>query len=105
MPKLIAALLIGIAAGIIDIIPMIIQKLNKYAIWSAFAHWVVLGFIISYIELPVSPWLKGLIVGAISSIPILILVSEEDKKAIPPILIMSIILGAAVGIASAKFAV
>lgn len=105
MPKILAALLIGIGAGIIDVIPMIIRKLNKYATWSAFAHWVILGFIISYIDLPVSPWLKGLIVGVISSIPILILVSEEDKKAIPPILIMSIIMGVAVGIASAKFAV
>ncbi len=105
MPKLIAAVLIGVAAGIIDIIPMIIQKLNKYATWSAFTHWVVLGFIISYVQLPVSSWLKGLIIGVISSIPVLILVSEEDKKSIFPILAMSIILGIGVGIASAKFAV
>lgn len=84
---------------------MIIQKLNKYATWSAFAHWVVLGFIISYVQLPVSPWLKGLIIGVISSIPVLILVSENEKKSILPILSMSIILGVGVGIASAKWAI
>ena len=105
MPKLIAALLIGVAAGIIDITPMIMQKLNKHAIWSAFTHWVVLGFIISYVELPVAPWLKGLIIGVVLSIPVLIIVSEKDKKSILPILTMSVILGILVGIASVKFAI
>ena len=80
MPKLIAALLIGIFAGIIDIIPMIIQKLNKYATISAFVHWVILGFIISYIELPVVPWLKGLIIGVISSIPVLVASAKGRQR-------------------------
>jgi len=105
MPKLIAALLIGVAAGIIDITPMIMQKLNKHALWSAFTHWVILGFIISYIVIPVAPWLKGLIIGVVLSIPVLIIVSEKDKKSILPILMMSAILGVFVGIAAAKFAI
>jgi len=35
MNEILIALLIGIVAGIIDIIPMIIQKMNKYANLSA----------------------------------------------------------------------
>ena len=58
MSKLSISLIIGIIAGIIDVTPMIIQKLDKYACLSAFVHWVILGIVISYIEMPVAPWLK-----------------------------------------------
>lgn len=105
MSKLMMAILIGIIAGIIDAIPMMIQKLDKHATWSAFVHWVVMGIIISYIQIPFSPWLKGLVVAELSAIPVIIIVAKEDKKSIVPILIMSAILGILVGITTAKFAV
>ncbi|MBI5042579.1 MAG: hypothetical protein HZC10_01835 [Nitrospirae bacterium] len=104
MSKLSISLIIGIIAGVIDIAPMIIQKLDKYACISAFVHWVILGIVISYIEMPLSPWLKGIIISLLSALPIVILVSKEDPKSIIPIFAMSIILGAGVGIATAKFA-
>ncbi len=105
MTRLLVSLLIGVVAGIIDVIPMVIQKMDKYANWSAFVHWVVLGIFISYIQMPMAPWLKGLLVAELAALPIVIVVSKEDKKAWIPILIMSAILGALVGIAAAKFAV
>ena len=46
MDKILIALLIGVVAGLIDVIPMIIQKMEKSANLSAFSHWVVLGLII-----------------------------------------------------------
>lgn len=105
MSKLLISLLIGIIAGVIDVIPMMIQKLDKYANWSAFFHWVIMGIFISYIEISFSPWLKGLVVALLGIIPVLIIVSKEDKKSVIPISIMSAILGILVGIATAKFAV
>ncbi len=105
MSKLLVSLLIGVVAGIIDVTPMVIQKMDKYANWSAFVHWVVLGIFISYIQMPMAPWLKGLLVAELAALPIVIIVSKEDKKAWIPILIMSAILGALAGIAAAKFAV
>jgi riboflavin transporter FmnP len=104
MIKLFISLGIGAAAGIIDIIPMIIQKLDKFSNWSAFVHWLVLGVVISYIQLPMSPWLKGLVVAEISALPIIILMLKNDPKSIIPILVMSAILGIAVGVATNKFA-
>ena len=105
MSKLIVSIIIGIMAGIVDVIPMIIQKLDKHANWSAFIHWVIMGVIISYIQIPVSPWLKGLIVAELSALPVVIIVSKEDQKAIIPIVVMSAILGVLVGITTAKFAI
>ncbi len=105
MHKLLISLLIGIVAGIIDVIPMIIQKIDKHANISAFVHWVILGIIISYIKIPFAPWLKGLIIAELSALPIVILVAKDDIKSIIPILIMSAILGILVGITTTKFAV
>lgn len=103
MNSILIALLIGTIAGIIDVIPMIIQKLDKYANWSAFVHWVVLGLIIPFVDWNIAPWLKGLIIGELGALPIMILVFAEDKKALLPIVIMSAILGIGVAIAGAKF--
>lgn len=41
MDRLLLSLLIGIVAGIIDIIPMIIKKLPKYSTCSAFVYYLV----------------------------------------------------------------
>ncbi len=102
MTKLLVVLFIGFIAGIIDIIPMIIQKLDKYAIISAFVHWIVLAFLISYIVLPMPAWLKGLIIAELAALPILVLVWKDDPKSVIPIVIMSAILGLLVGIVTAR---
>lgn len=103
MSKLFISIFIGVLAGIIDVVPMLIQKLDKYACASAFVHWIIMGVIISYIDLPMSPWLKGLVVAEISAIPVLILVAKEEPVSIIPIVVMSAILGVIVGISTAKF--
>jgi hypothetical protein len=103
MNNILVALVIGIIAGIIDIIPMVVQKMKKDAILSAFTHWVVLGLIIPFVAWNVTPWIKGLIIAEITAIPILFIVAAKDKKAIIPISIMSAILGVAVGLAGAYF--
>jgi len=99
MENILIALIIGVVAGLIDVIPMIIQKLDKTACWSAFIHWVVLGLIIPFVGWDIQPWLKGLIIGELTVIPVIIIVSTKDKKAIIPILIFSAILGTGVAIA------
>ncbi|MBI9093024.1 MAG: hypothetical protein JEZ12_27740 [Desulfobacterium sp.] len=105
MEKLFISLGIGVIAGIIDIIPMIIQKIDKYSTISAFIHWILLGFIISYIQLPLSGWLKGIVIAEISALPIVLLVLKEDPKSVFPILSMTAILGCAVGFSTGKFAI
>ena len=103
MSDILIALIIGIIAGIIDVIPMIIQKMEKSANLSAFSHWLVLGLIIPFVSWNIAPWLKGLIIAELSAIPILFMVVPKDKKAILPITVMSAILGIAVAIAGKAF--
>ncbi len=103
MNDIFIAFLIGIVAGIIDVVPMIIQKLEKEANVSAFVHWVVLGLIIPFVSWDIAPWLKGLIIGLLSALPIMIIVFPKDKKSLIPIGVMSALLGAGVGLAGAAF--
>ncbi len=99
MPPIFTALAIGFAAGLIDVIPMIIQKLDKSACWSAFVHWLVLGTIIPFVDWDIQPWLKGLIIGELVSLPVMILVFAKDKKSVIPISVFSAILGIGCAIA------
>jgi hypothetical protein len=105
MENLLIALLIGIIAGIIDVTPMIIMKLDKTANWSAFIHWVVLGLIIPFVHWDIDPWLKGLIIGELMTLPVMIIVAPKDKKSLIPMILFSAILGIGVAVAGSKFIV
>ena len=71
--------------GLIDVIPMIIMKLEKVANISAFIHYFVLGLIIPFIEWGINPLITGIMVSLISMI------------------IFFIILGAGIGFAGNRF--
>jgi len=59
--KILCSIGIGAIAGIIDVVPMMIQGLDIYSDVSAFVFWLVMGFIISNVSLPIKNWLKGMI--------------------------------------------
>ena len=103
MKNIFIALIIGISAAIIDVVPMIIQRIDKSACISAAVQWIVLGLIIPYVNWDMQPWLKGLIIGVMTALPIIILVFAKEPKSIIPIIIFSAILGVAVGLAGARF--
>ncbi|QQS51663.1 MAG: hypothetical protein IPM71_02755 [Bacteroidota bacterium] len=103
MNDFLIAVIIGIVAGLIDVTPMIIMKLEKVSNISAFVHYFVLGLIIPFVNWGIDPWLKGIIISFLSAIPVMIIVYPKDKKAIIPMIGFSLILGAGIGIAGAKF--
>lgn len=105
MTKLLIYIVIGVVAGIVDIIPMIIKKMDRFSIISAFVHWVVLGVLIPYVQLPWAGWFKGILIAELSALPIMILVMKDEPESIIPIVTMSAILGAGVGFATARFAI
>jgi len=100
MNTLLLSVLIGIVAGIIDIIPMLIQKLDKRATISAFLQYFFVSIIIVNIDLPhIIWWLQGGMISVALSLPVVVLVAAQDKKAVPIILTMAAILGTLIGIA------
>ena len=103
MNDFLIAIIIGLVAGLIDVTPMIFMKLEKAANISAFVHYFVLGLIIPFVSWDIAPWIKGVIISLLSAIPVMIVVFPKDKKAIVPMIFFSLILGAGIGIAGAKF--
>ena len=100
MKTLFLSLAIGVVAGIVDIIPMIIQKLDKRATLSAFLQYLFVSIIIVNINLfGIVWWLQGGLISLALSIPVIIIVSGNDKKSIPIIASMAVILGTLIGIA------
>lgn len=103
MNNFLIAILIGLSAGTIDVIPMIIMKLDRVANISAFTHYFVLGLIIPFVNWDLESWITGVIISFLSALPIMIIVFPKDKKALIPMTIFSIILGAAIGLAGAEW--
>ena len=100
MDTLLLSAIIGVVAGIIDIIPMLIQKLDKRASISAFLQYFFVSIIIVNIDLPhIVWWLQGGLISVAFALPVVFIVSSQDKKAVPIILTMAAILGTLIGIA------
>lgn len=92
--------LIGIIAGMVDVLPMIKMKLDKHSILSAFVFYLILPYVIINISLfGLVWWLKGGVVGLALALPVIILVAKEDRKSVLPMLVMSFVLGTAIGAA------
>jgi len=52
---------VGVVAAVIDVVPMIMQKIDKHSCVSAFIHWIFITFIIAYSKFPLPAWGKGLL--------------------------------------------
>lgn len=99
MKTLLISMGIGVAAGVVDILPMVFQKMDKRAILSAFLQYFFVSIIIVNINIPgIVWWLQGSIIALALSLPVIIIVSGKEQKAVPIIATMSVVLGAIIGI-------
>jgi hypothetical protein len=92
MKKPINGLFLGVFAGVIDLIPMVIQKLTWDANLSAFSMWVVAGFFISATDIKMKPFLKGIIIALLVLLPSSILIGSKEPFSLIPITLMTIFL-------------
>jgi hypothetical protein len=101
MNTLLLSVLIGLVAGTLDIIPMLIKRLPMRATVSAFLQYLFMSVIIVHVDLPYIPWwIEAGLVAVLMTIPILIIIAGNDKKSVPIILANAIILGTLIGIAA-----
>lgn len=99
MDKLIFSIIAGLVAGTIDVIPMIVKKLPRRSIASAFFHYLFVSIVILNIEIPhIIWWLEGGIVGLALTIPMLIQICDSDKKSLPIIAMNGLLLGTFIGL-------
>ena len=101
--KIAVGLLLGVVAGALDVIPMLLQGLTWDANLSAFFLWVISGFMLSTSNLAIHPVLKGIIIPFICLLPSTFIIGWNDPFSLFPIAIMTLILGALLGYAYNKF--
>ena len=93
MRKTTLGLIFGFLAGIIDLIPMIIQNLTWDANLSALSLWIIAGFLISTTNLKMNSILKGIIISFLVLIPSAFIIGWKEPFSLLPISIMTLILG------------
>lgn len=96
---------LGIAAGVIDVIPMLIMQTGFFSCASAFLHWVFLGIVITFVNWGMRSWLKGLILALAAAIPVVLMVYPVDPNGVIPILVISPLLGSVVGYLSERLTI
>jgi len=90
--------LLGAVAGILDMIPMMLQGLTWDANLSAFFLWVVSGFMLATSNLKLAPLLKGILIPFICLLPSAFIIGWKEPFSLVPIAIMTLILGALLGV-------
>ena len=103
MKKTQLGIILGIIAGIIDVIPMIIQKLTWDANLSAFTFWIVVGFVIATTNIGLKGALKGITISLILLIPLIFIIAWNNPTVLLPIIPMNLILGSALGFLIDKY--
>jgi hypothetical protein len=105
MNRFAKAVALGVVAGVLDVLPMVALKSNPWAMASAFTHWVVLGVLIAYLQVNLRTWIKGLLVGGASAVPVVLMVYPVEPTGIVPISVMSLLLGSLVGYVAGKLGI
>lgn len=100
--NIVIGLLLGAVAGVLDVIPMILQRLTWDANLSAFFLWVVAGFMLATSNLRLHPVLKGIVISFMCLLPSVFIIGWREPLALVPVGVMTLILGALLGFAYGK---
>lgn len=93
MKKTLIGILVGLFAGIVDVIPMIFQNLSWDANLSALSMWIIVGFITSRIDLKINSIVKGVVIAFLVLLPCAILIGWNEPVSLLPISVMTFVLG------------
>ena len=93
----------GVLAGLVDLIPMIIQNLTWDANSSAFSMWVIVGIFIASVNWKMNRILKGIIISFLVFLPSGILIDWKEPLSLIPISTMTLILGGLSGYFISKY--
>lgn len=102
MENIVKSLLLGLAAGIINVIPMALLGLDWRIYAATSIHWVGLGVIITFARMDLKAWQSGMIIGGITGIPIALFSSCDERTPWVVTLLLSFLLGGLLGLMAEK---
>lgn len=95
--RIVIGLMVGLMAGILDVIPMLIQKLTWDANLSALSLWIVVGFMLATSDLHLPAMIKGVVIAFFCLLPSMFIIGWNNPANLIPVFVMTGILGALVG--------
>jgi hypothetical protein len=95
--RIFTGLLLGLTAGIIDLVPMFLQKLSWDANLSALSLWLVSGMLTASVDWKINPAFKGIVISLLVLLPSAVLIGAKEPFSLVPIGAMTLILGGALG--------
>ncbi|MFA6548676.1 MAG: hypothetical protein WCT39_01920 [Candidatus Margulisiibacteriota bacterium] len=97
MKKILYGLLIGALAGILDVIPMLLQKLPWEADLSAFMLWLAVGVLVMVTDIKINKVLKGVLVAFLVLLSPAVIIAAQEPFSLLPVAVMTLLLGSIVG--------
>ena len=105
MNRFFKAMVIGTAAGILDAIALVLSQSVWQASVAALLHWMGLGVIITYVRLPFTGWLSGMLLALITAVPLALLSTATESGGFGHALLAAVILGGLLGLIADKLIV
>ena len=94
MTTLTLSLCVGAAAGTLDVIPMLLQRLSLRSCLSAFCTYLFAAVIIFHCNLPYLPWwADGMAVTLMMALPVVLNFTGKERRATPLVLLNAVLLG------------
>jgi hypothetical protein len=100
--NIVIGLILGSIAGILDVIPMVLQGFTWDANLSAFFLWVVSGFMLATSNLNLTPVLKSIVISFLCLLPSVFIIGWNDPVSLIPIAVMTLILSVLLGFSYGK---
>lgn len=103
MRNLLIVLLIGLGAGILDLVPLLWADVPLFNMLAIIAFWLSTSFFIDRTHLFDNALLNGLVIAVILMVPMALAVAATNPRDFAPMMLMAILLGPFVGLLTSKF--
>ncbi|WKB36074.1 hypothetical protein QS257_01920 [Terrilactibacillus sp. S3-3] len=100
--QIIFGIVLGVVAGIINIVPLAAQKVRWDTVFSQFLDWVIVGFFIAATHWKINDVLKGILIALLIFIPSLIYTIELSLAGAFLMIIMTAFFGGLIGAINGK---
>lgn len=101
--KIIVPIIIGLAVGLIDLIPLVMVRVPLLNMISILMFWIITSYFVANVTLLRNSLLNGLVLSTLNMLPLIVVIYTINPKDFLPMLSMALILGPLVGYLNVRF--
>jgi hypothetical protein len=101
--KIGVAFIIGLVAGLIDLIPLVMVSVPLLNMVSILLFWIITSCFVANVTLFKNSLLNGLVLSTVNMLPLVLVIYTINPKDFLPMLSMALILGPLVGYLNGRF--